>query len=272
MEKTNNRLRKDRKIGILYICTGKYVIFWENFYKTAQEFLLKQYSKHYFVFTDSIVINSNENITVIQKKYEGFPMDSLLRFEIFNGIKQHLVKYDYIYFFNSNMSFVAPVSEEIFPDRFPSGLTGVIHPGHYNRNPFWFPYERNPKSAAMISYKPGRKKYFAGCLFGGKTDAFLELAEKCAGKIRDDLNNEIIAVYHDESHLNQYFSDKKILELDPGFAFPEGWDIPFSARIIILNKVLHGGTFFNKASDRTLIRRIYQKLIFILKSISWYLR
>ncbi|NLA50438.1 MAG: globoside alpha-1,3-N-acetylgalactosaminyltransferase 1, partial [Bacteroidales bacterium] len=204
------------RIGIVYICTGKYHIFWNEFYRTSQEYLLVKYEKHYFVFTDSDLIRQNRDVTVIHRKPGGFPMDSLLRFEMFTSIEKDLLLYDYVFFFNSNMCFVDTVDEEIFPVNYDSGLTGLIHPGYYNKHPFWFPYERNPKSKAAIKRGNKRYRYFMGSLLGGKTKSFLDMCEECVVKIREDLENEIIAVYHDESHLNRYFLDREILELDPG--------------------------------------------------------
>jgi hypothetical protein len=170
------------------------------------------------------------------------------------------------------MSFVAPVEEEIFPDNFSSGLTGVIHPGYFNKHPFWFPYERNPKSKAMINHDHKRYRYFMGVLFGGKTSSFLDLCEECAECIREDLKNEIIAVYHDESHLNHYFIDKEILELDPGYGYPEGWHIPFTPKIMNVNKVLHGGPTFDKLPRKAYFRRFRRKLRFMVQALFWYIK
>ncbi|MBN2633806.1 MAG: hypothetical protein JXR66_09640, partial [Bacteroidales bacterium] len=92
-----------KKIAIVYICTGNYSIFWETFYRTSMEFLLTVHQKHYFVFTDNDTITTSGNITVIFKKPEGFPVDSLLRFRMFKSISDRLKDYDYVYFFNSNL-------------------------------------------------------------------------------------------------------------------------------------------------------------------------
>jgi hypothetical protein len=260
------------KIAIVYICTGEYLIFWDGFYRTSQEFLLAKHEKHYFVFTDSDLVKPGSDLTVIYRKPGGFPMDSLLRFEMFTGVGKDLMQYDYVYFFNSNMKFVEPVDEEIFPVSYSSGLAGVIHPGYYDMHPFWFPYERNPKSKALIEHVYKRYRYYMGGLFGGRTESFLELCRKCAEWIDEDFKNGIIAVYHDESHLNRYFIDKEILELDPGYGYPEGWKIPFTKRIIILNKVLHGGQIFNKLPRNTYFRRLCRKLKFSIQALAWYLR
>ncbi len=43
------------RIGILYICTGKYDIFWKDFYLSAERYFMQDQSFiiEYYVFTDS---------------------------------------------------------------------------------------------------------------------------------------------------------------------------------------------------------------------------
>ena len=36
------------KVGILYICTGKYIVFWEEFYKSCQKYFLTLIPQHYY--------------------------------------------------------------------------------------------------------------------------------------------------------------------------------------------------------------------------------
>jgi len=261
-----------QRIAIIYICTGKYHIFWDNFYRSSTGYLLTRHDKHYFVFTDSSSIVNSGNITVIYKKPEGFPTDSLLRFRMFSSIADRLRDYDYVYFFNSNLIFTAPVNEEIFPDNYISGLAGVIHPGYFNKHHFWFPYERDPASKAMIPHKYQNYRYYMGIFFGGRTSAFVQMSEECDRWVTDDLEKGIIAVYHDESHLNRYFIDREILELDPSYAYPEGWNIPFVPRIIILNKVIHGGPEFDKMAGISSFKKVKNKFWFIFKTLKWYFK
>ena len=44
------------KIGMLYICTGKYTVFWPEFYRSFEEKFLPGCEKEYFVFTDAPAI------------------------------------------------------------------------------------------------------------------------------------------------------------------------------------------------------------------------
>ena len=41
------------KVAVLYIATGKYTVFWPEFYESAEKYLLKDCEVHYFVFTDA---------------------------------------------------------------------------------------------------------------------------------------------------------------------------------------------------------------------------
>ena len=40
-------------VAILYIATGRYTVFWDYFYQSAEKYLLPVCNKHYILFTDS---------------------------------------------------------------------------------------------------------------------------------------------------------------------------------------------------------------------------
>lgn len=46
------------KVGMLYICTGKYTVFWPEFYRTFNEKFLPNCEKEYFVFTDAPLLST----------------------------------------------------------------------------------------------------------------------------------------------------------------------------------------------------------------------
>ena len=56
----------DKKtIGILYIATGPYIAFWEDFYKTFESKFLTDFERHYYVFTDATEIYAEgENVNI----------------------------------------------------------------------------------------------------------------------------------------------------------------------------------------------------------------
>ena len=49
--------------------------------------------------------------------------------------------------------------------------------------------------------------YYAGGFNGGSTKRFLEMAEVLADRVNKDLENDVIALWHDESQMNRYLID-----------------------------------------------------------------
>lgn len=80
-----------QKIGILYVCTGKYHFFWDGFYKSANNYFCKNSEVHYFVFTEhSINKYGNERVNHIVQPKLGWPFDTLKRFHLFLGQRELL--------------------------------------------------------------------------------------------------------------------------------------------------------------------------------------
>ncbi len=259
------------KIAILYICNGRYDVFWKDFYLSSEKYFINDAEKHYFVFTDSNDIY-NENIDKkIHKIYQnnlGWPNNTLKRYEIFTKINDKLKEFDYIFFMNANLLFLKQVDKEDF---LPSGnktLTACLHPGYYNQNRKKFTYESNPNSLAFIPKNEGNN-YFAGGINGGITLKFLEVINILKKNIDEDLKNNIIAVWHDESHWNKYINEH-IAEtkiISPSYLFPENSNIPFKPIILIRDKNILGGhsKFRNKIEIRLIVNKIKSKIKNILK-------
>ena len=94
------------RIALLYICTGQYVRFWEEFYESFHKNFLRDSEKSYFVFTDSETIYGEDkdcNIHRIYQKDLGWPGSTLFRFRMFSGIAEELKSYDYVFFMNANL-------------------------------------------------------------------------------------------------------------------------------------------------------------------------
>lgn len=237
--------RNDKpKIAILYIATGRYIIFWDDFYKHMEQNFLPDYDKTYFVWTDTTDKAFPKNVKRIYQKQLSWPYPTLKRFEMFMGQAAELAKYDYIYFLNANMLPKRLVGDEILPTE-GQGLVVTKHPGYVNGNVEGFPYDRNPKSAAYIPYGKG-KFYVMGAFNGGRSDAYLKLIRDLDVAVKKDEKNRVMAIWHDESHLNKYISDKNPLVLSPAYCYPEEEyshlsDIKDTYKILILNKRNFGG-------------------------------
>ncbi len=228
----------DKRVGILYICTGKYVVFWEQFFRSMENNFLPGVAVDYYVFTDAehIYCEERTNVHKIYQQRLGWPYDTLKRFDMFLGVEAQLKDCDYLYFFNANCFINKRIQWEDFIPTHQERFVFTIHPGMYGKVNTEYTYERRRESTAYIPEGEG-KVYVAGGLNGGETSAFLAMAHELSKRIRKDEESGIIAIYHDESQINRYVyeqSDYKLL--DAGFCYPEGWKIPFRKKIIILDK------------------------------------
>ncbi|EJF37547.1 glycosyltransferase family 6 [Capnocytophaga sp. oral taxon 335 str. F0486] len=225
-------------IGILYIATGRYITFWEDFFKSAEKYFITEATKHYFVFTDTQNSIEGEDTKRVKRIYQqklGWPYDTLMRFEIFLKAEKELEQMDYIFFFNANMKFIQNVeAEEFLPIK--ENLLGIRHPIFLN-NRNMFTYDRTPLSLAYMEEDEG-ENYFMGSLNGGKTKEYLTLIHTLAKNTQKDLENNIVALWHDESHLNRYFYDHKneVRILPIGYFDAERKKIIEKTKIILQDK------------------------------------
>ncbi len=227
------------KIGILYICTGRYRVFWEAFYRACEKRFCVGHEKHYFVFTDDTAFPREEKVQVVSQEDPGWPGNALKRYAMFSAVIGHLREFDFLFFFNANAVFVSSVGEEILPME-EEGLVVTRHPGFYNRSPKDFPYERDPRSRAYIPEGKG-VRYFASGINGGTAAAYVRMIEDLRAAEEEDARKGITAVWHDESHLNRYVLDRPHKVLDPGYCYPQGARLPFEKKILILDKNHYGG-------------------------------
>ncbi|MCX6754456.1 MAG: hypothetical protein NTU81_01340 [Candidatus Nomurabacteria bacterium] len=259
------------KIGILYICTGKYTIFWKDFYLSMEKNFIEDSEKHYFVFTDSNDIdfeNENPRIHRIHQNDLGWPYNTLKRFHIFLEHEKELVNMDYLFFFNANLFVLEKINSKEFLPIDKENLVATLHPGFYDKEKIKFTYDRNTKSTAYIPKGYG-DSYFAGGLNGGKTIKFIEAMKIIRDNVDIDNKKNVIALWHDESHWNKYLierSDVKILT--PSYLYPEGWTLPFKPIILIRDKNKYGGhnllrnsknTFYNILINA--LRNIFSKIV-----------
>lgn len=262
------------KLAILYICTGKYSRFFKEFHKSCERYLLHEIAElEYFVFTDDLTLTKAENVHLIYKECEGFPADSLFRFEIFLKVKKQLENFDYIYFFNSNAKFLEPVGTEILPEP-PIKLVGARWP--VKRKPFdhpaFYPYERRKSSLAYISsHEKQPYIYYMGGVNGGYAKDYLEMIETLAKNIRIDYNKGIVARVHDESHINKYFRTHKCKILPPEYCIPEEL-VPegMHPKMIFRNKVALD-KYFGKGRKTSFHIKLKHAIHKITSFVKWYL-
>lgn len=212
-------------LSVIFIGTGKYLNFLPGWYESCEKYLVPNAKKQYYVFTDGELNDPPENIIPYYQEHLSWPYITLLRFETILRASDYLEKSDWVLFLDADMLLVDEVTEkDLFTDK---KYIGVHHPCHYlqmpphNSPPGAF--EINSDSLACITDKDDTSVYFQGCLWGGKVPEVIDMMEELKKRTNDDLSKDVIAIWHDESHLNKFYSERvnDVHVLGPSFAYPE---------------------------------------------------
>jgi hypothetical protein len=178
-------------------------------------------AKKFFVPHDVVLFTDrSEPFNVrhqIMQEPLGYPEATLYRYHAVESQWELLAQYDQIFYADADALFVALVQEE---DIFSSGITATVHSGYYAQNQQGSP-ERNPASAAYLA---SVRTYYCGGFNGGESQAYLRMATMIRQGVDSDKAKGIVAVWHDESHLNRYlFDNPPARVLSPSFCYPEGY-------------------------------------------------
>ena len=164
---------------------------------------------------------------------------TLGRYKIFDDNSSELSKMDYLYYCDVDMKFVSVTEDEVLSER-----VATLHPGFYqNVSLSNAALEKNQNS---LAYLPPNtiQNYFAGGFNGGTSYEFLKMSSEISKNIELDLSlHNIIAVWHDESHMNKYFfTNPPTKILPPSYCYPDnigathGVRLPFEPILIALTK------------------------------------
>ena len=220
-------------IGLVVIATNKYIKFVGPLWESAKKHFMAgtPHQIHMFVFTNSPAVP--EGTTLIHHEHAPWPAPTLMRYHAFVKAKDVLSKMDYLYYCDADMRFEGTVGEEVLGE-----LVATRHPGFWDKPRSFFEqsYERRPASDAYMPPGYG-KAYYAGGFNGGRAGRFLEMAEQIRGWIDSDLAKGIIAVWHDESHMNKYMAgNTPTVELTPAYCYQEELSLPFPRKLVALKK------------------------------------
>lgn len=217
-------------IGWLVIGTNKYLELGVECLESIKEKYTGSQSQKFFLFTDRVDEVKQDWITTFEIEHEVFPYISMSRYRHFVSQKEVLKETDYLYYVDADSLFLS-VGDEILGER-----VTTRHPGWFHRESIDCPFDRNPNSNAFVSYDY-KGPYFQNCFQGGYTEEFLKMSEILAERTKMDLGNDVMPLWHDESHMNKYMSENPPTRiLDPGYAYPENWRIPFEQKIIGVSK------------------------------------
>lgn len=214
-------------VGLLVVATGKYIQFVKPLIESAEKHFCKNHRVTYFVFTDQDPISLPHTVYVFQERL-GWPFDTMNRYHVYYAHREIFREQDYLFASDADMLFVDEVGDEILGER-----VATLHPGFVKKRGT---YERRSDSRACVQEGEG-SYYFAGGFYGGTQAAFLHILKTNIESIDDDLNREVIAIWHDESHWNRYCIDyPPTVVLSPSYCYPENWNLPYLKKLLALDK------------------------------------
>lgn len=217
-------------VGLLIIGTNKYIQFLQRLITSADNHFLKDKNVTYFIFTNKtdFTIETNRDVVMVPVEHKPWPFMTLYRYKIFTENNSYLENMDYLYYCDADMLFVGDFGDEILGE-----LVATQHPGYYGRRGT---PEHRPQSLAYVGPEENMQ-YFAGGFNGGSKNGYLNMAKEIDKNIDIDLNNGIIAIWHDESHMNRYFTNNPpTVILSPSYCYGELMNIPFEKKLLSLDK------------------------------------
>lgn len=219
--------QKHYNIGLLVVATGRYIEFVAPLIESAEKYFCRNHKVTYFVFTDGQAPQIPNVVPIFQKRL-GWPYDTMMRLPMYAQSADYFKDMDYLFACDADMLFVDEVGDEVLGD-----LVGTLHPGYVGTKGT---YETRSISTAYIGPREGTS-YYAGGFNGGKRDEYLKLAATITENIKKDLEKGIIAVWHDESHINRYFaSNPPTITLTPSYCYWQGQVTQWHQRLVALSK------------------------------------
>ena len=231
----------------------------EPLLESVKKYFLTQHSLSFFIFADSADYEGwldldEYNVCWTQIEHLPFPLPTLFRYKQFLKKQKELSSFDYIFYCDADVRFVGEVGNEMLG----KGITAIEHPtapfGDMREDFKGWTFEKNPESLAYIAPED-QKKYWCGAIQGGLSEKYLEVIKILNNNIDEDLGQNIIARYHDETHWNKYLSQNPPdISLPFWYCFPESKDWPTKQnpwrpdipdeeeiKMLCLDKDLHGG-------------------------------
>jgi hypothetical protein len=238
-------------IGVMSVATNLYLDYWKAMVQSAEIVSKIEDQVTFFVFTDNpsevrnfSQILSNVKVKAFEISPYGWPEATLLRYQVFDSQIDQMDT-DLLMHLDADMLFSSNPWSRIKQKLVTEKVCLVLHPG------FWRPtgrgrlalylrypllaykdmrvkikqgglgaWESDPKSKAFVSRKL-RKEYFCGGTWFGTREAINELITELAQQVSDDLANNYIAIWHDESHINNWATENRHTIENPELCFDE---------------------------------------------------
>ena len=240
-----------KSIGVMSVATNIYLDYWKDLVLSADTWTNSDDEVTFHVFTDNPdeAKKFGQNLKNVKIKAftippHGWPEATLLRYSIFKEYADQLQS-DVLVHLDADMLIVANPWERLRKNLINDTICLVEHPGYwrpgfkfqsnlYLKKPiklitdFWNllqhgglgAWENNKLSKAYVP-RNERRKYFCGATWFGNRDAIMSLIKELSNNVAIDIDNLVMAQWHDESHLNYWASRNKPRIESPELCFDE---------------------------------------------------
>jgi hypothetical protein len=244
------QLSRQGTLSIVSVATNHYLRYWKSQAKSLDEKFRFGSKFNIFLFTDQPEDASKfasqltrAEVSVLPIPSYGWPDATLLRYRLISTLKGVVDNDDIIMYLDSDMRAVAEICFPDFCKGYDNQVTLVQHPGYFRPPGFaCIPfYLANPKTAVsdIISVllsggigawearsssnafvrRRSRRAYYCGGIWWGPAQNIIALSEQLAERIEDDLSRGLVAVWHDESHLNWWATQNSHNTGSPAYCF-----------------------------------------------------
>ncbi|XP_033938627.1 N-acetyllactosaminide alpha-1,3-galactosyltransferase-like isoform X3 [Pseudochaenichthys georgianus] len=193
-------------VALTVFAVGRYLdAYLHTFLNSSEQHFMVGLPVTYYVFTDmpekvpNIKLSPLRSMKVIKVEKNSRWQDvSMMRMKSISNVIESDIRHHCTHVFCFDV-------DQVFTGRFGSEALGdsvaLLHAHYYRLPKHLYTYDRNPNSKA---YMETGDFYYHAAIFGGSWKNVKALTEACYQGIMEDKQNNVEALWHDESHLNKY--------------------------------------------------------------------
>jgi hypothetical protein len=237
-------------LNIVSIATNKYLDYWKNQARSIDNHLAPDTTCTLFLYTDQPLdarifakgLNRIQ-VEIFSIPSYGWPDATLLRYRLILDKSQTWAGDEILVYLDADMLAVSSISYKDFNQNEQLGVTLVHHPGFYrplgySKIKFYLAHpkvaiqdlftrvasgglgawESRSSSTAFVKRKH-RKGYFCGGIWWGTASEIVSLCESLVSRIDLDSARNVLAIWHDESHLNWWATTHPHQTASPAYCF-----------------------------------------------------
>ncbi|KAG7472844.1 hypothetical protein MATL_G00113270 [Megalops atlanticus] len=193
-------------VALTVFAIGRYLeMYLKDFLTSAEQHFMVGLPVTYYVFTDApesvpaVGLGAGRALEIVRvQRQERWQDISMMRMRTIADAIQSRIRLRHRYVFCLDV-------DQVFAARFGSEALGesvaLLHAFFYLSPVAEFTYDRNPNSTACMETGDF---YYHAAVFGGTWQSVKNMTESCYRGIMTDKENQVEALWHDESHLNKY--------------------------------------------------------------------